>query len=52
MKFIDVVVIIILAGLMAFAIMYMVKNKKAGKPFTGCSGNCSECTKRNCEKRR
>ena len=51
MKLIDILVILILAGFIALAIRYMIKNKKAGKSIAGCSRNCAECAMRNCEKR-
>lgn len=50
MNLTDIVVIVILAGVMFVAIRYMIRNKKKGKSITGCSGNCSQCPMRDCEK--
>ena len=47
MKVIDVVIILLLAGLALLAIRYMIRNKKQGKSITGCPGDCSNCAYRD-----
>ena len=42
MKLVDIVILLILAGLAALAIRYIVKRKKSGRPI-GCTGDCSAC---------
>ena len=42
MKLIDYIIIGVIAGLLAFAITIVIKNKKNGK-CSGCSGCCDGC---------
>ena len=42
MKLIDYIIIGAIAGLLAYAITLIVKNKKKGK-CSGCSGLCDGC---------
>lgn len=42
MKLIDLIVIVILLGIAALAIRYIVKRRKSGHPI-GCTGNCNTC---------
>ena len=42
MKLIDYIIIGVIAGLLAFAIIIVIKNKKNGK-CSGCSGCCDGC---------
>ncbi|MCQ2575874.1 MAG: FeoB-associated Cys-rich membrane protein [Treponema sp.] len=52
MKFIDILLILILAVICGLIIYRMIKQKKAGKSCScGCGGNCSGCSIKSEEKK-